>query len=149
MHRFLLSPFADRMHKAFPATSTLYCPLTPQPESFHSLHPRHPLLPFLCQPPSLAVPVRPQSLSGLLFILIKSPLPLTTSPPRPLPTQSLSLAASIRMTRPTAPLALASSTSAVVSRTVRARGLVAGFPRQVAASKATKLGATGLASARN
>lgn len=142
---FLLS-FADRIPKLSPATFTLYYPLTPLPESFHSLHPRLPLLPSLSPTPSLAAQVTPQSLSGPPSIPIKTALPLTTSPLPPSLTQSLSLAATLRMTRVTAPLALGSSTAAVAPRTARARGAT-GLSRQVAASTATKQGVTGLASA--
>lgn len=135
------------MPKASPATSTLYYPLTPLPESFRSLHPRLPLLPSLSLPPSLPAQVGPQSLSGPLSIPIKAPRPLTTSHLPPLPTPSLSFAATLRTTRLTAPLALGYSTSTVAPRAVSAHGAT-GLSRQVAASTATKLGVTGLASAR-
>lgn len=131
------------MPKASPATSTLYYPLTPLPESFRSLHPRLPLLPSLSLPPSLPAQVGPESLSGPPSIPIRAPHPLTTSHLPPLPTQSLSLAATLRMTRLTAPLALGYSTSTVAPRAASARGAT-GLSRQVAA----KLGVTGLASAR-
>lgn len=138
------------MLKASPVTSILYYPLTLLPESFRSLHPCLPLLPSQCPPPSLAAQVRPQilSLSGHPSIPIKAPLPLTTSPLPPSLPQSLSLAATPRMTRLTASLALGSSTAAVAPRAARARGAT-GLSRQVPASTATKLGVTGLASARS